>query len=129
MVGKMLTYPVGDFLVKIKNAVLAGQSNVSVGATREKLAIAKALKEAGFVESQAVAAGKLELKLKFDHKEPVLLDIRLISRPGCRVYLKAADLRKKKGPSIYLLNSSKGVVTSKEALKLKVGGEVIAELW
>ena len=62
----MLTYPVGDFLVKIKNAVLAGQSNVSVGATREKLAIAKALKEAGFVESQAVAAGKLELKLKFD---------------------------------------------------------------
>jgi len=125
----MLTYPVGDFLVKIKNAVLAGQSNVSVGATREKLAIAKALKEAGFVESQAVAAGKLELKLKFDHKEPVLLDIRLISRPGCRVYLKAADLRKKKDPSIYLLNSSKGVVTSKEALKLKVGGEVIAELW
>lgn len=119
----------GDFLIRIKNAVLGGQTVVLVTATREKVALAKALKKAGFVESQTVTSGQLELKLKVNHKKPVLLDIKLISRPGQRVYLGAADLGKKRGSSIYLLSTPKGILVSQEALKLNVGGEVIAEVW
>lgn len=125
----MMTHPVGDFLIRIKNTALAGQKEVSVASTQEKVAIAKTLKKAGFLESHTVATGKLTVNLKFSHKKPVLLDLKIISRPGRRVYLKAADLGKKKGSSIYLLNTPKGVLVSKEAMKLNVGGEVIAEIW
>lgn len=116
-------------MVRIKNAALAGQKKVAVASTREKVAIAKVLKKVGFVEGCTVVAGKLETELKFDHKKPVLLDLKLVSRPGRRVYLKAADLGKRRGSSIFLLNSPKGVLVSKEAVKLNIGGEVIAEIW
>lgn len=125
----MLTFPVGDFLIRIKNTARAGKSDLVVEVTKEKLAIAAALQKAGFVESHSVKEGKLELKLKYSHKEPVIIDIKLVSKPGKRVYVKLDDIAKKRGSSIYLINSPKGVISSKEAIKLGAGGEVIAEIW
>jgi len=125
----MTNYQIGDFLIKIKNVALAGQSEVTDTATRGKLAVVKALEKAGFVENHKTAAGGLTLKLKFEHKKPVLLDLKLVSKPGRRVYLRAADLRKKRGSSVYLLHSHRGVLLSQEAVKANIGGEVIAEVW
>jgi small subunit ribosomal protein S8 len=125
----MMTFPVGDFLIRIKNAAQAGQKSLEVISTNEKAAIVKALEKAGFIENHTLKAGTLVVNLMYSHKEPVLMDIKLVSKPGKRVYLKLVDLIAKRGSSIYLINSPKGVVSSKEAIKLGIGGEVIAEIW
>lgn len=122
-------YPTGDYLIKIKNAAQAKNREVEDVATNKKVAIAKALEKAGFVEDVKVKAGVLTLNLKFSHKAPVMDDIKLVSKPGKRVYFKFDDIEAKRGSSILLVSSPKGVLTSKEAKKVGTGGEVIAEIW
>lgn len=122
-------YPIGDFLISIKNAVMAKKHEVVTSTTKQKKAVAKALQKSDFIEDFSVKDGILSLNLKFSHKEPVLLNIKLVSKPGKRVYAKISDIEKKKGPSILLLSTPKGVMSSKEARKLRLGGEVIAEVW
>lgn len=122
-------YPVGDFLIKVKNAALAKDARVEDGLTNQKLAVAKALQKAGFVEGVKAVKGVLSLSLKFSHKSPIIMDIKLVSKPGKRVYFKSRDIQAKRGPSIFLLSTPKGILTSKEVRKLGVGGEVIAEIW
>jgi small subunit ribosomal protein S8 len=125
----MTNYQVGDFLTQIKNAALVKRHEVVTQATKFKLAVAKTLQKSGFVEDFSVKDKILSLRIKFSHKEPILLNIKLVSKPGQRIYLTAGDLREKKGPSIFLVSTPKGVITSKEAIKLGIGGEIIAEVW
>lgn len=122
-------YPVGDYLIRIKNMAQAKGSLVEDSSAKKKVAIAKALEKAGFVENVKVTKGTLTLNLKFSHKSPILMDVKLVSKPGKRVYFKLDDIEAKKGPSTYLITTPKGVITSKEAKKLGIGGEVIAEIW
>lgn len=107
----------------------AKQKSVAVPATNQKVALVKSLEKAGFIESHTVKDGNLELTLKFSHKEPVLMGIKLVTKPGRRVYWGAVEVANKKGSSIYLIHTPKGVLTSKEAIKQGVGGEIIAEVW
>ena len=104
-------------------------SKVEADMTNKKIAVAKALEKAGFVENVKVTKGVLTLNIKFSHKSPILMDIKLVSKPGKRVYLKFPDIEAKKGPSTYLVSTPKGILTSKEAKKMAIGGEVIAEIW
>lgn len=122
-------YPVGDFLIRIKNTAQAKNRVVEDLSTKKKLAIAKALEKAEFIEDVKVKGGILSLGLKFSHKSPVLMDIKLVSKPGKRVYYKLSDIEAKKGPSIFLVSTPKGILTTKEAKKVGVGGEIIAEIW
>jgi small subunit ribosomal protein S8 len=71
----------------------------------------------------------LNVSLAYKNKKPVIMDLKLISKPGLRIYMGADEIDKKKGPSTYLLTSPKGVISSKEAVKGRIGGEVIAEIW
>jgi len=125
----MLTYPIGDFLVRIKNAALAGNHEAEAIATKQKVAVAKALKGAGFLEDISIKEKILTIKLAFWHKKPVLIDLKLVSKPGRRIYLGVKEIASKKGPSVFLISTSKGIFLSKEALKMGLGGEVIAEVW
>jgi len=84
-------YPVGDFLIRIKNAAQAKNREVADSLTGKKLAIAKALEAADFIEDVKSKDGVLSLSLKFSHKSPVLMDLRLVSKPGRRVYYKLSD--------------------------------------
>ncbi len=122
-------YPVGNFLIKIKNAALAKDREVRDVSSKKKVAIAKALENVGFAEDVKTKDGILSLNLKFISKSPIIMDIKLISKPGRRVYYKLADIEAKRGPSMYLVSTSKGVFTTKEVKKLGSGGEVIAEIW
>jgi len=122
-------YPVGDFLIRIKNAAQAKNREVADSLTGKKLAIAKALEAADFIEDVKSKDGVLSLSLKFSHKSPVLMDLRLVSKPGRRVYYKLSDLEAKRGPSIFLVSTPKGILTTKEAKKVGMGGEIIAEIW
>lgn len=125
----MLNYQIGDFLIQIKNAALAKNREVVTGTTKLKLAVAKTLKKEGFVNEISQKEQLLTVQLAYQHKEPVLVDLKLVSKPGRRVYARTNEIENKKGPSILLITTPEGVISSKEARKLRVGGEVIAEIW
>jgi small subunit ribosomal protein S8 len=128
LVGKGMNYPVGDFLIRIKNAALSGKPEFEVVNTKLILLVAKALKKEGYLEKILKKDGSLSIRLAYRKKEPVLLDIRLVSKPGLRVYMGVSDLERIKKPSILLVSTSEGVMFSKEAIRKRLGGEVIAEV-
>ncbi|OGM57956.1 30S ribosomal protein S8 [Candidatus Woesebacteria bacterium RIFCSPHIGHO2_12_FULL_46_16] len=124
----MTNYPIGDFLIRIGNAAMAGKKEVSVASTKLIKETALALKKAGYLAEVEEKKGVLNVTLAIKSKKPVLLNIKLISRPGLRIYMGANDVGKKRGPSRYLLTTPKGIMLSGEAIKANLGGEVIAEI-
>lgn len=126
---KVTNYSVGDFLIRIKNAAMADRKELLVGYTNEVHELAKVLKEIGFLEEVKKEEGKLNVRITFRKKEPVILGLKLISKPGLRIYMGVKEIEKIRKPSILLLSTPKGILTSKEAIKKRLGGEVIAEVW
>lgn len=124
-----VNYPVGDFLIRIKNAVLARNRDVEVESNKLIKDVASVFKKEGFLEEAKEEKGKLKIRLSYRRKEPILLGLKLISSPGLRVYSKVDGLEKKRGASIYVLSTPKGIMSSKEAIKKRVGGEIIVEVW
>ena len=122
-------YSIGDFLIRIKNAGMAGNKEVSAVTNTKILALANTLKKMRILDTVAVKDGLITVTLAFQDKKPVLMDLRLVSKPGLRIYMTIADIEAKRGPSTYVISTPKGVLSSKEAKKLRVGGEVIAEIW
>lgn len=124
-----ITYTIGDYLIRLKNTALAGKREVVSKETKIIKEVAKVLKIQGYLEQINSKDGLLESKLAYRNKKPVLFKVRLVSRPGLRVYKSADDLEDVKGPSILIVTTSKGVMTHKEAIKARIGGEVIAEVY
>lgn len=130
-VGKNMTflnYPVGDFLIQLKNAARARKREVVVDSTKLIKSVATAMKKEGYLESVVIKKGKLIATLAYRKKEPVLMDIKLVSRPGMRVYQDVDDLERYRGPSIFILTTPIGIISSREAIKKRVGGEVIVKV-
>lgn len=126
----MTNYQIGDFLIRLKNASLAKMKEVAgVMATNYIKETAAALKDAGYIDKVSEKEGLLTVSLAFRNKRPVLMDLKIISRPGLRLYKNVEELAKDKGPFIFLVSTSKGVITSQKAIKSRVGGEVIAQIW
>lgn len=123
-----VNYPVGDFLIQIKNAARAKRKVVSVRSTKLIKAVADTLVKAGYLNESKINEGQLDAVLTYRKKAPVLLNITLVSKPGLRIYMNAAELEKRRAPSILVISTPKGVMSSKDALKNRVGGEVIAEV-
>jgi len=121
-------YPVGDFLIKLKNASMAGNKEVKVAAGNKILAIAEALKKLGYLDGVKKEEDVITVTLAFKNKKPLLMDVKLMSKPGLRIYMGADEIEKKKGPSIYLITSPNGIISSRQAVKMRCGGEVIAEI-
>lgn len=129
LVGKnMQNYPVGDFLIRIKNASLANKKEVEVFSSKFVREVAKTLKEEGFLNTIEEKKGKIKVTLSFSHKKPVVMNITLVSRPGLRIYKSVDELEKIKRPTIFLISTPKGVLSSKKAIKQRMGGEVLAEI-
>ncbi len=122
-------YSVGDFLIRIKNVAMAKNKTVSVRSNKQLVNIAEALKKMGFVDSVKNEKGVLTVALTFKDKRPRLMNLKLVSKPGLRIYMGVDELEEKKGPSIFLVSTPKGVISSLKAIKDRVGGEVIAEIW
>ncbi len=123
-----IDYPVGDFLIRLKNSALAGKKEIVVPKTKYILATAAALKSAKYLQDIKEDGGNVVVSLAYSHKEPVLTNIKMISKPGLRIYSSADQLKAQKGPSVYIVSTPKGVLTSKQAIKEGVGGEIIAEV-
>ena len=130
-----MTDPIADMLARIRNAFLVRHKTVEIPASKMKLAIAKILKEEGYIEDyrflQEGPQGKIEIVLKYDeNKRPVIAGMRKVSKPGRRVYVKKEELPKVLGGyGIAIISTSQGIMTDQEARKRGIGGEVICEVW
>lgn len=122
-------YSTGDFLIRIKNAGMAGNKEVTAVANSKIETLAKCLKKMRVLDDVSVKEGQITARLAFQDKKPVLMNLRLVSKPGLRIYMPVAELEAKRGPSTYVISTPKGVLSSKEAIKLRTGGEVLAEIW
>jgi len=127
----MTNYPVGDFLVQIKNAALSEKREFNLVSTKFIKAVADVLKKEGILEEVTLDKEKrnVTVRLNYHKKRPVLIDLKLVSKPGLRRYMDVDDLKKKRGASFLLLSTPSGVMVSKDAIKKNIGGEVIAEIW
>ncbi|MDY6968374.1 MAG: 30S ribosomal protein S8 [Spirochaetota bacterium] len=129
-----VTDPIADMLTRIRNAVKAGYIRVDIPPSRIKVAIARILKNEGFIKNYKIIDDKkhklLRLYLKYgQNKEPVIFNLKRISKPGRRVYVKAEELKPVlNNVGIWILSTSKGVISNKVAKKLNIGGEVICEI-
>jgi small subunit ribosomal protein S8 len=122
--------PVADMLTRIRNAQLSEKQAVAIPASKLKAAIARVLKDEGYIEDFAVRAnsGKplLEISLKYYAGRPVIEKIERISRPGLRMYKPSRDIPNvMNGLGIAIVSTSKGVMTDRKARGLGVGGEVL----
>jgi small subunit ribosomal protein S8 len=123
--------PIADMLIRIKNAQAVGKPFVSMPSSKMKLAIAKLLKEEGYIidlqhETQQ-AKSQLTLFLKYYLDKPVIAALKRVSRPGLRIYRSVDQLPKVvDGLGIAIISTPKGLMTDKSARALGQGGEVIA---
>lgn len=121
-------YDTGDFLIQMKNASMAKNKTVTVRANKKIVALAEGLKKMGFVEKVAKDKDSLIVSLTFKDKKPLLMDVKLVSKPGLRVYKSIDEIEKRKSPATYIISSTRGIISTKEAVKYRIGGEVIAEI-
>ena len=129
-VGKnMVNYPVGDFLIKIKNAALARRRLIRVPYSKLVYSVAMVLKKEKYLSEVKKEKDELAVMLTFYKKEPVLIDLKLVSKPSKRIYKGVEELKSHKGLSFLIVSTPKGIMTSYEAIKNNLGGEVIAEIF
>jgi small subunit ribosomal protein S8 len=122
--------PIADMLTRIRNAQLAEKATVHMPSSGVKVAIAKVLKDEGYIEGFAVrekeGKAELEIGLKYYAGEPVIEKIERVSTPGLRVYKGRDDLPKvMNGLGVAIVSTSKGVMTDRKARATGVGGEVL----
>jgi small subunit ribosomal protein S8 len=125
-----MTDPIADFLTRIRNGQMAGKAEVAAPASRMKLALAKVLKEEGYIEDFAIAeqAEKptVTVRLKYYQGRPVIERLERVSRPGLRVYKAKDDLPKiLGGMGVAIISTSRGLMTDREARAAGHGGEVL----
>lgn len=131
----MVTDPIADFLTCLRNANKTGHEYVEVPFSKIKLKILEILKEEKFIENyEKIIQNKhqiLRVYLKYGpNKERVLLGLKRISKPGRRVYVKVEEIPKIRGGlGISVLSTSKGILSCKQAKKLKAGGELICQVY
>ena len=129
------TDPIADMLTRIRNAQQALHKKTVMPTSKMKVEIAKILQQEGYIESYEVKRGDewpyLELGLRYGAgNERVISGIKRISKPGLRIYAKKDELpRVLGGLGIAILSTSKGVMSTKQARKENVGGEVLAFVW
>ena len=130
----IMTDPIADMLTRIRNALQQKHESVSMPASKEKQAIAKILKDEGFITDYSVEGDvkkTLTITLKYaEDNKRVISGLRRISKPGLRVYAKVDNLpRVLNGLGIAIISTSNGMMTDKDAKKNHLGGEVIAYVW
>jgi small subunit ribosomal protein S8 len=136
----MVSDPISDMLTRIRNAIMMGHAAVAMPSSKLKVAIAKILKEEGYIGGYEVVDGKvagskvLRIRLKYvgerRERQPVITGLERISRPGRRIYSNKKEIPwVLAGIGIAILSTPKGVMTGQRARQLGVGGEVLCKVW
>jgi small subunit ribosomal protein S8 len=122
-------------LTRIRNAGRAGHARTACPSSKFKLAVARVLKEEGYLEDVGVEVedGRPQLRLEVRYRydgEPLIDGIKRVSRPGCRVYVGVAEIpRVRNGLGLAVLSTPKGILSDRAARAESVGGELLCEVW
>jgi small subunit ribosomal protein S8 len=131
----MMTDPIADLLTRIRNASIARHDRTEVPASRLKEAVALILKSEGYIADVRPSEGdgpkKLTIVLKYGRDRTSAIDgVRRVSRPGRRVYVRHDRIpRVYSGLGISILSTSHGLMSDRDARRLKLGGELLCEVW
>jgi small subunit ribosomal protein S8 len=130
-----MTDPIADMLARLRNATTAYKDDVSMPSSKMKIAIADILKREGYIKDFGIETGELgpllKIELKYGpNREKTIAGLKRISKPGLRIFAKRDSIpRVLGGLGIAIISTSKGLVTDKQAMRDRVGGEVVAYVW
>jgi len=131
----MTSDPIADMLTRIRNSILARHEKVDIPASKLKAEVARILKEEGYIQSYKTIEegpqGVLRLFLrKSTDGTQVILGIERVSKPGRRIYVNKDQIpRVQGGLGINILSTSRGLMTGRQAIRVGVGGEILANVW
>lgn len=125
-----MTDPIADMLTRIRNGQAAGKKSVKIPSSKLKMAIAKVLKEEGYIVDYKIETigchSEMTVELKYYNGVPVIEKVKRVSRPGLRIYKSKDELPKVLGGlGIAIVSTSNGVMTDRAARAIGHGGEVI----
>ena len=130
-----MTDPVADMLTRIRNALRASHEMVDIPSSKLKIEIGKVLKSEGYVKNIRIISGgqhrMMRIFLKYDDEGiPVIGGLKRVSKPSCRVYRGHDRIPKVlNGFGINIVSTSKGLLTDRDAKRMRVGGEILCSVW
>jgi small subunit ribosomal protein S8 len=131
----MITDPIADMLTRIRNALTTRHDFTDVPASKLKVALAEVLKREGYIKGFEVKSDDVRKDVRIhlaygDGREPVIVGLQRVSKPGLRVYSARSEIpRVYGGLGIAIISTPQGVMTGKEARRRGVGGEVLCYVW
>jgi small subunit ribosomal protein S8 len=131
----MMTDPISDMLTRIRNAGIAQHVETSCPSSKLKLAVARVLKEAGYLGEVRVEGHRsyplLVMGIRYGESGKALIGgIRRVSKPGRRVYVSKGEVAKvRNGLGVAVISTSRGVLSDQAAREASVGGEILCEVW
>lgn len=129
-----MTDPIADMIIRIKNSVMAGRSELLVPHSKMKMALAKILKDFNYIEDfKLLEEGvfkQIKITLKYIGKTAAISGVKRISKPGRRIYKGSVMIpRTLNGYGLTIVSTNQGLMDSKSARKNNVGGEVLCQIW
>jgi len=132
----MVTDPIGDFIIRLKNAGNTGKESVAVPFSKMKMAVAELLSTKGFVgevskKNKGEIARTINVNLLYESDgRPRISDVKRISKPSRRLYEKSKEIKKyRHGFGMAVLSTPKGVMADTDAKKENLGGELLFTIW
>ena len=128
------TDPVADLITRIRNAIAVGKTEIRVPTSKLKFAVADKLQKTNYLEKveleKAEPRSILHIVINNDGENARINEISKVSTPGRRIYAGVAEIPKvKSGRGTVLVSTSKGIMTGQEAVKNKLGGEILVKVW
>ncbi len=129
-----MTDPVADLLTRIRNACAAGHRRVDIPVSKLKTEIARLLRDNHYIQDYKVLDdgqhGVLRIYLKYHGESSVIRELRRVSTPGLRRYVKSREIpRVKNGLGMAIVSTPQGLMSDRDARKARMGGELLAVLW
>jgi small subunit ribosomal protein S8 len=131
----MISDPIADMLTRIHNGILARQKQVVMPGSKVKVAVARILKEEGFIRDFEVTKdapqAQLRVVLKYDRdRKPIVTGLQRVSRPGRRVYVGRTEIPwVLSGLGVAIMSTPQGIMSGDRARRQKLGGEVLCYVW
>ncbi len=131
----MISDPIADMLTRIRNGLLARQKQVVMPGSKVKIAIARILRDEGYIKdfevTKDVPQPQLRIVLKYDRdRKPIVTGLRRISKPGRRIYVNRSEIPwVLSGLGVAIMSTPQGVMTGHRARRQGVGGEVLCYVW
>jgi len=127
----IITDTLSNLFSKIKNGYLSNKSKIIQRKSKQTINVLNIFIREGFIKSYKISLknqNELEIYLKYKNNQPTLTEIKRLSKPGKRLYIKNKNLYKKK-KGFYILSTSNGILTDLQAKKLNIGGELICKIF